>query len=55
VGSLFKKPETPVIKPPTPIADEAAIAKARKSKIVERQRRSGRTSTILSDKESLGG
>ena len=54
MGSLFKSPEMPEIKPPTPVADEAMLAKARKKKIATAQKRTGRSATILSNKETLG-
>ncbi len=56
MGGLTNKPKTP---PPPPVAepvempDAAANAEARRRKQVEMQQRSGRESTILTDK--LGG
>jgi hypothetical protein len=44
-----KTPELPEIKPPTRMADEEALAKARKKNIVKQRSRSGRQSTILSE------
>jgi hypothetical protein len=39
---------------PTPMVDEAAIARRKKQKIASTQQRGGRMSTILSDSERLG-
>jgi len=39
---------------PTPMVDEAALARKKKQKIAATQQRGGRLSTILSDSETLG-
>lgn len=54
MAGLFSSPELPEIKPPTPVADEAMLAKSKKKKISTMKKRGGRASTILSDKEVLG-
>lgn len=51
---LFKTPKTPEVKPSTPIVDEEALKKKRKENIRKQQQRTGRSSTILSDREELG-
>lgn len=54
---MFGKPKTPTmpeIKPPAPIADEEMLSKKRKENIAKQRKRTGRASTILSDKERLG-
>lgn len=40
--------------PPTPVADEQAIERRKKAAIASSRQRSGRSSTILSDSETLG-
>lgn len=44
----------PEMPKPTPMVDEAAIARKKKQKIAASQQRGGRMSTILSDSETLG-
>lgn len=65
MGNPFKSPKTPPppepvkMPEPTPVLemDQTASDKARKKKIVEASKRSGRVSTILSEagSDSLGG
>ena len=64
MGGLFSSPKAPPPPPPppppTPLPDEDSpdIKRARRRKIAEQQKRSGRASTILSqggDRETLGG
>lgn len=50
--SLFPSPKKPK---ETPMPDEEELARARRKKVAEIQNRSGRESTILSDRESFGG
>ncbi len=47
---------TPVVEPPTvmPLPDDEAAKKAKKRSLVAQQKRSGRSSTILSSEEKLG-
>jgi len=51
---LGSNPKIPEIQPPTPVMDEEKLKMARKKNITKQRQRSGRTSTILSDKEGLG-
>ena len=52
LGLSPKMPEPPK---PTPMVDEAAVARARKNAAVAVQNRSGRSSTILGAVDKLGG
>lgn len=58
MGSL--KPSKPKAPPPPvapavmPVADDEAIAKAKKANMAALMKRSGRASTFLSDRETLG-
>ncbi|MCK4815647.1 hypothetical protein KA005_07750 [bacterium] len=54
MAGLFGGPKTPEVKPPTPIVDEEVLKRKRKENIIKQKQRSGRASTILSDKEELG-
>lgn len=62
MGSLFGGGDVPAPQPmpvpempkPTPMVDEAAIARKKKQKMAATQQRGGRLSTILSDSETLG-
>lgn len=58
MGSLFggKPKAPPPIKPPAvmPLPDDEAIAKARKAKLAQMVQRTGRASTMLTDRETLG-
>ncbi len=62
MGGLFGGGDVPAPAPmpipempkPTPMVDEAAIARKKKQKIASTQQRGGRMSTILSDSETLG-
>lgn len=51
-----KKPKYPVLPPekPMPVGDEAEKRKARRRAIAAQRARSGRASTILSQRETLG-
>jgi len=51
---LGKTPAMPEIKPPAPIVDEEKLKMARKKNIAKQRSRTGRASTILSDRERLG-
>jgi len=48
--------QMPVIPEPTvmPVADDAAMRKAKKKSLLAQQQRSGRASTILSTEDKLG-
>ena len=60
--SLFGSKDTPKVKDPPPIqkpavmpiADDQAAKKAAQAAMLKRQQASGRTSTMLTDLESLG-
>ena len=63
MGGLFGSPtptpapvQVPVIPEPTvmPLADDAAMRKAKKRSLLAQQKRGGRASTILSTKDKLG-
>ena len=62
MGSLFGGGDVPAPQPmpipempkPTPMVDEAALARKKKQKMAATQQRGGRLSTILSDSETLG-
>jgi len=51
---LGSKPKVPEIKPPAPIVDEEKLKMARKKNLAKQRSRTGRASTILSDREGLG-
>ena len=57
LGKKKKKAEpTPEVTPPTmPLPDDEAIARARKEAILRQRARGGRSSTILTDDDTLGG
>ena len=50
-----KKKAAEVPDPVMPIADDVAIKAARKKSIIKQMGRGGRSSTILTDGDSLGG
>ena len=54
MAGMFHRPKTP--KPPKPprIPDEATLLKAKKRAISMQMGRSGRQSTLLSDRDRLG-
>ena len=56
MGGLFGGPKIgePDIRAPARIADEEMLKKKRKENIAKQTSRSGRKSTILSDKEGMG-
>lgn len=62
MGSLFGGGDVPAPQPmpipempkPTPMVDEAALARKKKQKMAATQQRGGRLSTILSDSDTLG-
>ena len=62
MGGLFGSAPTPapvtmpIIPEPTvmPIADDAAMRKKKKQSLLRQQKRSGRSSTILSTEDKLG-
>lgn len=50
-----KKPKTPDLEKPAPMADPEALDAARRRRAAEMQQRGGRASTILSQDDKLGG
>lgn len=60
MGNLFGKPATPAVTPlpepapVTPMVDDAAIDKKRKTAMLAQRARSGRASTLLSESNTLG-
>ena len=56
MASLFSKPKTPAIQPPTPLPDEQQLSRARKRTVSQAAKGSGYQSTILSTggAETLG-
>lgn len=46
-----KAPDTPI---PMPTADDEAVQRARRRSLANQRQRSGRTSTVLTQRESLG-
>lgn len=57
MATLFSKPKIPKAAMPKviPMADEAAIQKARRKNLLQQSARGGRQSTILSQGDTLGG
>lgn len=54
MASMFHRPKTPKPAKPPLMPDEATLLKARKRSISMQQGRSGRQSTMLSDRDRLG-
>lgn len=60
MGSLFSKPATaavtplPAPAPPTPMVDDASIAKSKRLALEKQRARGGRASTLLSESTTLG-
>ena len=51
---LGSSPKIPEIQPPAPIMDEEKLKMARKKNVTKQRLRTGRASTILSDREGVG-
>jgi hypothetical protein len=54
IYSASRKPKAPGAPKAPPTADEDALKRARKRSMAAQQSRSGRASTYLSDRETLG-
>lgn len=54
MAGMFSSPKTPTTPPPTPVTDEAAIAKAKKKASERVAGTSGRAGTILSGNLGTG-
>jgi len=59
MGNPFKKPKAAPAPPPppapVPLPDEQQIQRSERRKAAERQRTSGRVSTVLTQSDKLGG
>ena len=55
MGAMFKKPKMPAAPKPIAMADPMATAGAKRKAVIDQSARKGRSSTVLSQKDTLGG
>ena len=55
MSAMFKKPKMPAAPKPVAMADPAATAAAKRAAVIKSQSGKGRSSTVLSQKDTLGG
>lgn len=55
MAQMFKKPKMPAAPKPVAMADPMATAGAKRKAVVNQASRRGRSSTVLTQKDTLGG